>query len=397
MKIAIISDVIYPYVKGGVEKRVWELAVRLSRRGHDVHLYGMKFWGGNDIVNREGVTLHGVCPAQNLYSHGRRTIREAISFGIALFFRLEKEHYDIIDCQQFPYFSCIAAKCSIAFKNAHERVRIRTQRHEKREAFFIGKTPLVITWHEVWGDYWYSYLGLVGFFGKCTEHLISRLTPHVIAVSATTAINLRALGYQTKIKIIPNGVDLLRIDAILPHDEMYDIIFVGRLIKEKNVDMLVRAMGILSHENKNYRLLIIGEGPERETIVRLIHECSLEPHVHMIGFRDNHDEIIAHMKSAKICVLPSTREGFGIAALEALACGLSVVTVDHPANAIRDLITEKTGFICTLSATDLADKIRTALEHHAEMKAACIASAASFDWDCIAADVEDYYRSVIER
>jgi len=112
---------------------------------------------------------------------------------------------------------------------------------------------------------------------------------------------------------------------------------------------------------------------------------------------DNHDDIIARMKSAKMCVLPSTREGFGIAALEALACGIPVITVDHPANAIWVLITEKTGFACTLSATDLADKIPAALGHHAEMKEACIAAAASFDWDCIAADLEDYYRDVIEK
>ena len=48
MKIAFVYDAIYPYVKGGVEKRVWELAVRLSRRGHEVHLFGMKFWDGED-------------------------------------------------------------------------------------------------------------------------------------------------------------------------------------------------------------------------------------------------------------------------------------------------------------------------------------------------------------
>jgi glycosyltransferase involved in cell wall biosynthesis len=219
----------------------------------------------------------------------------------------------------------------------------------------------------------------------------------MVAVSATTAKNLTTLNGQKNVRIIPNGVDLKRINSILPHDETSDIIFVGRLIKEKNVDLLVRAMGILSNENKNYQLLIIGDGPEHETIVQLIHKLSLEPHVRMMGFLNNHDEIIARMKSANVCVLPSTREGFGIAALEALACGIPVITVDHKANAIRDLITEKTGFICTLSAKDLADKIRTALERHAEMKEACIATAESFDWDCIRADLEEYYRLVIEK
>jgi len=374
MKIAFVYDVIYPYVKGGVEKRVWELAVRLSRRGHDVHLYGMKSWEGSDILTREGVTLHGVCPAQNLYSRGRRTIREAISFGIALFFRLRGENYDIVDCQQFPYFSCIAAKCSTAFK----------------------KTSLVITWHEVWGDYWYTYLGVAGFFGKFIEWRVSRLTPAMVAVSATTAKNLMTLNGQKNVRIIQNGVDLKRMNTILPHYETSDVIFVGRLIKEKNVDLLVRAMGILSQENKNYQLLIIGEGPERETIVRLMCELSPGPRVRMIGFRDNHDEIIARMKSAKMCVLPSTREGFGIAALEALACGIPVITVDHKANAIRDLITGQNGRLCTLSAEDLADNISELMAQYKEMKHACIASAETFDWDRIASALEAYYQSVID-
>jgi glycosyltransferase involved in cell wall biosynthesis len=374
MKIAFVYDVIYPYVKGGVEKRVWELAVRLSARGHDVHLYGMKFWDGSDTLISEGITLHGVCPAQILYSRGRRTIREAISFSLALFFQLRKEHFDIIDCQQFPYFSCIAAKCSIPFK----------------------KTPLVITWHEVWGDYWYTYLGIAGFFGKFIEWGVSRLTPTMIAVSVTTAKKLMDLNGQKQVQIIQNGVDLKRMSAILPHEESSDIIFVGRLIKEKNVDLLVRAMDVLSHKNKNYQLRIIGDGPERETLMQHISELSLEPYVRMSGFCDNHDEIIARMKSAKICVLPSTREGFGIAALEALASGIPVITIDHSANAIRDLITEQNGRLCSLSAEDLADTISEVIAQYKEMKPACVASAQTFDWDCIASELETYYQSVID-
>ncbi len=102
------------------------------------------------------------------------------------------------------------------------------------------------------------------------------------------------------------------------------------------------------------------------------------------------------MKASKVFVLPSTREGFGITALEALACGLPVVTVDHPANAIREFITEKNGFLSSLSAEDLADKIRQALTHRVEMRDACTATAAAFDWDRIAAESEEYYRSVID-
>jgi len=101
------------------------------------------------------------------------------------------------------------------------------------------------------------------------------------------------------------------------------------------------------------------------------------------------------MKAAKVFALPSTREGFGIAALEALACGIPVVTVDHPSNAARDLITEKTGFLSILSPEDLAHAIREALRHYSEMQLDCIAVAARYDWDRIATDLEGYYRMVL--
>ena len=375
MKIAFVSDVIYPYIKGGVEKRVWELATRLVRRGHDVHLFGMKFWEGEDTIVRDGVTLHGVCPAKDLYVGGRRTVGEAVYFGVHLIRPLAHGKFDIIDCQQFPYLSCIPAKAIAVIK----------------------KTSFIITWHEVWGDYWYTYLGSAGLFGKCIEQLVSRLTPHVVAVSGTTARNLTKSDIKRTIRIIPNGIDLPRINATPPSDEASDIIFVGRLIKEKHVDVLLQAFGILASEHPEYTLLIIGDGPERDAIRDCIRMHPLEKQVRLMGFQEQHDEIISRMKSSRICVLPSTREGFGITALEALACGLPVVTVDHPANAIRELITNDTGFLCSLSAKDLADKIRLALQHHTEMRSACIQSAVSFDWDRIAVDVEAYYQSVIER
>ena len=374
MKIAFVYDVIYPYVKGGVEKRVWELATRLTSRGHEVHIFGMKFWDGEEILIREGVTLHGVCPVQKLYAGGRRSLWQAIYFSIFLISPLLKERFDIIDCQQFPYFSCFSAK------------------------FFskLKKIPLIITWHEVWGDYWLEYLGWKGFVGKSTERLVARLTPDNVVVSKTTAKNLNYLGLSHGIKIIPNGIDLTRVRSVPPSSESTDIIFVGRLIKEKHADLLVQAVTLLQHKTPDIRVVIIGEGPEYGKINNLINDKKIKNTIHLCEFFQNHDDLLAQLKSSKVFVLPSTREGFGITALEALACGLPVVTVDHPANAICDLITEYNGFLCSLSAQDLSDKISLALQHPAEMKGSCIESAAAFDWNGITSNIEAHYQSVIE-
>jgi glycosyltransferase involved in cell wall biosynthesis len=373
MKIAFVYDVVYPYVKGGVEKRIRELAVRLSARGHDVHIIGMKYWEGPGSVKKDGVTLHGICPPQTLYADGRRTLFEAVYFSIRLIPFLVREKFDIIDCQQFPYFPCFPVKFISMMK----------------------KKPFVITWHEVWGDYWYEYLGRKGSLGKTTEHLVAGLTPHMIAVSGTTAKKLQYLGVRNEIRIIQNGIDPGHLGSLPPGTVSSDLIFVGRLIKEKHVDVLVRAFSMLLQESPDRTLLILGDGPEREAIRSLVMDLALEDRVFLQPFLDSHDEVISLMKSSHVCVIPSTREGFGIAALEALACGLPVVTVDHPDNAIAELITEKTGFLSFMSVEELADAIRVALCRYPIMKADCMASAKAYDWDRIVDRVESYYQSLV--
>jgi len=375
MKIAYIYDVIYPYVKGGVEKRVWELSRRLTIRGHDVHIFGMKYWDGEEVCKKEGVYLHGVCPAQSLYARGIRTIGEALYFSIYLFRPLSRAQVDIIDCQQFPFFPCISVRIVSA----------------------IRKIPLVITWHEVWGDYWKEYLGSKGIVGKAVERYIASFKSPVISVSFTTSARFRKEFSRQPNIILQNGIDLRHLNSVLPSTETVDLIFVGRLIKEKNVVLLIQAIYILISEFPAIRFTIIGDGPERDSISIQVKDLSLEKNVSIYGFTPDYDDVIARLKSAKVFVLPSSREGFGIAALEALACGLPVVTIRHPANAVCDLITEENGFVCSPTSEDLAAGIRNALNKHAEMRTACRASAEPYDWDRIVDRAERYYRSLIDR
>ena len=375
MKIAFVYDVIYPYVKGGVEKRIGEFAWRLAARGHDVHIFGMKYWEGEDILVRDGVILHGICPAKKLYAGGRRTVREALYFGVHLIHPLTKERFDIIDCQQFPFLPCIPVR----FISRARRI------------------PLVITWHEVWGDYWKEYMGYPGLFGKAAERYVASFGSPVIAVSRTTANRFRTQFGRMPDIIIPNGIDVSCLESVSPSPGKSDIVFAGRLIREKNAGMLVQAMHILVRKFPELRLTIIGDGPEHAAVRSLVREFSLGRNVTVAGFQNSHDDVIALMKSSKVFVLPSAREGFGIAALEALGCGLPVVTIDHPANAIRDLITDKTGFLCAPTPEALADAIGKALGSVEQMRDACRASAAPYDWDRIVDQAENYYQSRIDH
>ena len=60
MKIAMTTDVIYPFTVGGSEIRNHEILKRLAKNGHEVHIYGAKLWRGKDIIKLDGISIHGV-------------------------------------------------------------------------------------------------------------------------------------------------------------------------------------------------------------------------------------------------------------------------------------------------------------------------------------------------
>lgn len=319
MKIAYVHDVIYPHVKGGAEKRVWEISRRLADRGHEVHIFGMKYWKGDDIVRREGVYLHGVCDPVNLYVDGKRSVKTAIYFSWKLLWSF-KGDFDVIDSQQFPYLPCFSAKFFSTLK----------------------RTPLVITWHEVWGDYWLEYLGWKGIFGKVIERLTVRLPDKIIPVSKRVRQDLLFMGVRSeKMEVVPNGVDISAFQRSSLDEKIYDVLYVGRLLEHKRVDLLLRAMSLVKEDLPSIKGAIFGEGPERERLVHLARSLGLEERVHFMGFSDGQEGVVEAMRASKLFVLPSEREGFGIVLLEANACGLPVVTVRSDMNAASDLADRK--------------------------------------------------------
>lgn len=364
MKLAFVYDAVYPWVKGGAEKRIYELGRRLVQRGHEVHVFGIKWWDGAEVIQYEGMVLHGVCEKMELYVQGRRSITEAMIFAIKLMPHLVREKFDLIDVSVFPYFSCFSVKLISVLK----------------------RKPVIFTWHEVWGDYWYEYMGNPGYFGKIVEILVSKLTSRSIAVSEMTKKGLESLGVSGKnVCIVHNGIDLNKIGSIQPSIHKCDIIFVGRLIYEKNVDLLIEAMVHVKRSMPDVKCNIIGDGPEKERLAGLAAGKGLSDNIRFLGFLE-HDEVMARMKSCKVLALPSVREGFGMVVIESFACGLPVVTVLHPRNAASELVDEHTGLMIKPDAFELAEAIHLLINDTAireEKSISALNRSQDYDWDGI--------------
>jgi glycosyltransferase involved in cell wall biosynthesis len=255
----------------------------------------------------------------------------------------------------------------------------------------LRRKPLVVTWHEVWGRAaWQEYLGRpLGSAAWFTEWLAMRLPDHIIAASPQTADRLRAIiGTRVPITVAPNGIDPDAVRDIEPDPATTDVVVVGRLLGHKRIDMLLDAVALLHAGGTPMTCRIVGDGPERAKLHDQARALGIG---HAIDFR--HDvaeqkDLYALVKAGTVFVSPSAREGFGIAVLEALACGLPVITTSAPDNLARHLAARSPGsVICDPTAAAIAAAVREMLAQGAS-RPACdpdLASSwlAGYTWDAI--------------
>ena len=339
MRVAFIYDLIYPYSKGGVERRVFDLARGLASREHDVHVFGAKQWAGPKSLVSEGVTLHGIpSPVPPHRRNGTRSVLQALLFAIWLPIRLWRLRPEVVDVQSMSPLSCVVtlAVCR------------------------LSHTPVVVTWHEVWGPYWHSYLGMWGFLGRAVESLIARLGKNHVAVSHLTARRVVSLGTQP-MAVIPNGVDTKRVDSVPFDGYDRDVIYVGRMASHKKVSSLIEAMRILKKRGRVPSLSLVGDGPEVEALEAM---ASGLGNVEFLGQVESEEGVWSLIKGSRVFVMPSEREGFGIAVLEAVACGVPVIVVRHADNASVELVEEGVnGLVVDPTPTDLAYAIEGILDN----------------------------------
>jgi hypothetical protein len=121
------------------------------------------------------------------------------------------------------------------------------------------------------------------------------------------------------------------------------IVFHGRLSAEKRPELLMRIMARLQHEaGDRFRCAVIGDGPERATVERLLRELQLDPHVTLLG-RLGDADLHSYLAAADILVLPSQVEGISVSTFESMAMGIVPVSADVGGQA--ELIASECGFL----------------------------------------------------
>jgi glycosyltransferase involved in cell wall biosynthesis len=318
--VAVVSDAVYPWHKGGKEIRYHYLLPELAQSGIDVTVFTMKWWDDQPEVVHYGegsIAYVGLCPVLPMYKGERRTILQAVIFAVATF-RLLFHRFDAIEADHMPYLQLVPL----------------------RLVAWIKRVPLIVTWHELWGaEGWTSYLGRLGMVGAMVEKCSARLGDCNVSISTEVTQQLEDYGVNaSRIALGVNGVDVASDGAGDAQGRVHDVVFVGRLIRHKRVDLVLEAVRILRGRGAPLSVGIIGVGPESERLQQSADSLGIGDNIVFYGALEERSAVLGTMARARVLAFPSEREGFGMVVAESLALGTPVVTVDAPENAARHLI-----------------------------------------------------------
>ena len=185
--------------------------------------------------------------------------------------------------------------------------------HSLLPALLLKKRAIVV--HQTWIR---NTRGKIGSIGRLKRMLLGRLTN--VAISQAIAQDI-----ARNCTIIPNPYrdELFRIVPGLVRDK--PLIFVGRLVSDKGVDLLLRALAQLRSEELRPDLTIVGTGAEQENLAAITRELKLQDQVSFAGQRTG-EELVRLLNQHRIMVIPSLwAEPFGVVALEGIACGCAII------------------------------------------------------------------------
>jgi glycosyltransferase involved in cell wall biosynthesis len=327
--ICLVYDCLYPYTVGGGERWYRALAERLAQEGYEVTYLTLRQWDEGDEPRIPGVRVVPVGPRADLYVGGRRRIGPALRFGAGVLRHLlgRGRRYDVVHCASTPLFPLLGAGL------ARRRGRYR----------------LLVDWIEVWTlDYWRSYLGRInGTVAWGIQRLAARLGERAFCFSRLHERRLRGEGFRGPVDVI--GVYTGPLERPDPAAAEPVVVFVGRHIPEKGVLALPAAIARARETVPVLRGEILGDGPLRETVRRLVGEERLEEAVEVPGFVPE-ERVRESVRRALCLAFPSTREGYGLVVVEAAAQGTPSVVVASPDNAALELVEDGVNGVVAASA-----------------------------------------------
>ncbi|OJT94523.1 MAG: hypothetical protein JJ59_00130 [Candidatus Micrarchaeum sp. AZ1] len=310
MKMAFVSDVVYPFVKGGVEATEYEEMKTLAKE-HEVHVFCMRFSNMKTEFISDGIHYHAKIRAdkKSFYVKGIRSSKEAARFALGLR-EMFKYEFDVVQANAFPLLHLPLVKLYCK----------------------LNKAKLMLDIAEVWDkEHWNKYIGNVkGSIAHVYNSNVLKGADFYIANSSVTKEALLKLGINpNKITVFTPFLNMKLISNVKVPKKSKSVIVAGRLIKEKRLDTFIEVMSNVIKDVPDAKGLIIGNGPEKNTLENMIHAKGLDKKIVMIKPYKEKLELYKAIKSSSVMLQMSEREGLSEIAIESIALGTPVILPDY--------------------------------------------------------------------
>lgn len=239
-------------------------------------------------------------------------------------------------------------------------------------------------------------------FGRLAAGVYQRVGPPVYRLASSVLVRSIAYGRsaasldgvpEERWRVVPNGVDPTRFRPLAVRGREDYLLFVGRLVPYKGLDVLLRA---LAHASAGIPLYIVGDGPLRSNLEAMAKRLAVD--VRFLGHVPDQD-LPALYAGAALTLLPSVtrQECFGISLLESMACGTPVVASNLPG--VADLARLGGLLAAPGDARELSDQIQNALEPGRLLRGHALASPIhqEFSWDAVTNRLEAVYAEVLKH
>jgi len=378
LEILLLYDCLFPESIGGVEHRNECMARALSDRGHHVTIGA---WTKDPEPRTFEFALLPLAFGSKLHNEkGRRTILPSLKFALACS-RIDIRKFDVIETANIPYAHLLVLSALCAW-------------HKK---------PLVITWHEFLGPYWPTYeKSAAALLYRYFESVCAHLSPSAIAVSPLTAGRLQLTrGKSRPVSVVPNGIWVAGLAQILarPKITVPALFYAGRLVREKRLDILLRAVTRMPHSSAEPLLGIVGDGPEKQHLEKLAEQLGITSRVKFYGKLADIEDMWHMLSNSRIAVTPSAREGFGMFACEAMGLGIPVVYCKGENNAISALVRDGLDGYCVEPDPEaIANTLSHILNDKGlwqKLSSSAKVRAASYDWSIAAEKMETLFQKAI--
>jgi len=300
MKIAFVSDVVYPWTKGGMEGIHYIEMCELAKK-NDVYCFCLQFEGMRKRFTKNGIHYIAVAKAKSkeLYTeNGTRSITLARRFANALPNAISGYSFDLVYANSFPYLHIGRLK---AYCRAHG-------------------SKLVLDVAEVWDlPRWKAYLGSVkGHAAYIYAKRALTGADKYIANSSTTAKLMVEIGIPKSSIVVFSPV--LKGLKPLNSKRAHTVLYSGRLIKEKRLDLWIDIVAKAHKINNSIKGLIVGTGPEEDTIKHKIAESGYS-FIRLKKPFKSKKGLYRAIASSMAMLNMSEREGLSVITIESAALG----------------------------------------------------------------------------